>query len=222
MKFIFFLLSLLFPLHILACKCDGEPTLKSSFKNATFVFIGEIYDITEVPSGFKTSQNILSKVKINTIYKSDYPDDFYTENATLIGSPLNSCHVQFKEKGKYLIFAYSQKDTDFLYSDHCFVQKKLQEVSPDDLKELQKLSNDHLKQLQDQNTPTEIVEIIDKDFHSLTHTNKKLRKEISKINDENKKLKVTVYSAIIILIFLIIILILFKRKIFNYNSEGNI
>ena len=83
MKFKFLLLSFLIPLHIFACKCNGEPTIKNSFKNADLVFIGEIYDVIEVPSGFKTHQNVLSKVKVEKIYKSVYADEFYKENPTL-------------------------------------------------------------------------------------------------------------------------------------------
>ncbi|MGE8554766.1 MAG: hypothetical protein ACN6OB_12670 [Chryseobacterium jejuense] len=124
MKYKFLLLTFFIPLHIFACKCANEPTIKDSFENASLVFIGEVYDILEVPNGFKTSQNTLSKIKIDKVYKADLFDDFYNENATLFHSPIQSCHVPFMEKGKYLIFAYIDKSTGLLYSDQCFVQKK--------------------------------------------------------------------------------------------------
>ncbi|MGH1519830.1 hypothetical protein [Chryseobacterium sp. JK1] len=65
-----------------ACKCSETPSLQSSFTNADFVFIGEVYDIIEVPSGFKTAQSVLSKVKINNIYKPGGYNGFYTQTAT--------------------------------------------------------------------------------------------------------------------------------------------
>lgn len=143
MKNRFLLLFLFAFITISACKCEYIPTLKSSFEKADFVFIGEIEGITEVPSGFKTSQDILSKVRINKIYKSDYYNEFYKETATLFASPLRSCDVPFTEKGRFLIFAYFEEDTGLLYSSHCLLQKRMDQLSPGELKELETLSRDY-------------------------------------------------------------------------------
>ena len=68
-------------LKIFGCKCEPRD-LKGSFKNAEFVFIGNIYDVMKVPSGFKTLDNYLSKVKIEKIYKDNTYPEFYKNTAT--------------------------------------------------------------------------------------------------------------------------------------------
>ncbi|REC62831.1 hypothetical protein DRF65_08390 [Chryseobacterium pennae] len=214
MKYKFLLLTFFLPLHIFACKCANEPTIKESFNTATLVFIGEVYDLSEAPNGYKTSKNTLSKVKISKVYKPDFYNDFYNENATLFHSQLHSCDVLFSEKGKYLIFAYISKDTGYLYSDHCLVQKRLDQVTPEDLKELQILSNDYLTQLKTlkTNTPTVTDDLIDEDINVSENMIGKHLKELSDIRSENKNLKmIAFFSIIVILIFLIIILILRRR-----------
>lgn len=213
MKNIFFLFSFLLPLHIFACKCANEPTIKNSFENASLVFIGEVYDILEVPNGFKTAQNTLSKVKIDKVYKADYFDDFYNENATLFHSPIMSCHTLFSEKGKYLVFAYVDKGTGLLYSEHCLVQKRLEDVTPQELKEVQELSHDYQTQLKTQDTPGEIVEIIDEDPEEINKTIHNLTRDISKINKENKRLTVIAVSSVTIVLILLVIILLLRKKI---------
>jgi hypothetical protein len=215
MKYKFLLLSFFLPLHISACKCANEPTIKDSFTSATLVFIGEVYDVSEAPNGYKTSMNTLSKVKISKVYKPDVYENFYNENATLFHSQLRSCDILFSEKGKYLIFAYISKDTGFLYSDRCLVQKRLDQVTDEELKELQKLSNDYQAQLKTPNTtntPTIADDLIDEDFNVSENMIGKHLKELADIRNENKNLKISAFfSIIVILIFLIMILILRRR-----------
>ncbi|REC43367.1 hypothetical protein [Chryseobacterium pennipullorum] len=212
MKFRILVLCLLLSAKFLACKCNGDPTLKSSFERADFVFIGEIDQITEMPSGFKTAQNILSRVKINKIYKSDYDDGFYQQAATLFGSPLNSCDVLFSEKGKYLIFAYHDQRTGFLYSDHCLVQKKEDQLSPAEFKELESLSNAHKKQTENMSTDNEIVtDLITNDSASEGQI-KDLRKEISGLSIQNNRYKIMIYSSVFVMVMLLAALIVLQKK----------
>ncbi|SDJ56799.1 hypothetical protein [Chryseobacterium jejuense] len=213
MKYKFLLLTFFLPLHIFACKCANEPTIKNSFENASLVFIGEVYDILEVPNGFKTSQNTLSKIKIDKVYKADHSDDFYNETATLFHSPLMSCHILFAEKGKYLVFAYIDKGTGLLYSEHCLLQKRWEDLTQQELKELQKLSNDYQLQLKAQDTPVKIVEILDDDPETAKNIIKKLDKEISNINKENKRIMIITTSSIIIIFILLIVVLVLRKKI---------
>ncbi|MDR4893477.1 MULTISPECIES: hypothetical protein [unclassified Chryseobacterium] len=215
MKFkVFLLFLLLFSLKVLACKCNGEPTLKSSFENADFVLIGEVYDISEVPSGFKTAQNILSKVKINKVYKSNDYGEFYQQTATLFGSPLHSCNVLFTQKGKYLIFAYEEKDTGLLLSDHCFVQKRLDELSSAELQELESLSSQY-KKLSENSDTSNHAELTDLIVDGSNQSDRKVneqKKEISSLNQQNNKYKVIIYIATFVIIMLLIALILLRRR----------
>ena len=216
MKANFLLLTLFFSIKILACKCNGEPNLKNSFENADFVFIGNIYGVNEVPSGFKTAKDILSSVQIAKIYKSNYYDGYYQNDATLYGSPLRSCDILFTQKGKYLIFAYYDEDTGFLYSDNCWYTKKVNEISENELKNLDNFSKKFYAELKSQNakdlTPEEL-ENLDILIEPQMPTRKinKLNKEIHQIKTENKNLKI----AFGILSFLCLILAIFvvrKRK----------
>ncbi len=214
---IFLLFLVLFSVKIAACKCNGTPTLKSSFESADFVFIGEIYDITEVPSGFKTVQNILSKVKINKTYKSDSYDGFYTHNASLFGSPLHSCDVLFTQKGKYLIFAYDEKDTGLLYSDQCFIQKKLDELSPEELKELESLSFEYKKISENSDTSdhAELTDLIVDDSNQSDREIREQKREISTLHQQNNRYKIVIYISIFVIIMLLIALIILRRKYRN-------
>ncbi|MDQ1855641.1 hypothetical protein [Chryseobacterium sp. WLY505] len=211
---LFLLFLIIFSVKIAACKCNGTPTLKSSFDSADFVFIGEIYDITEVPSGFKTVQNILSKVKINKTYKSDSYDGFYTHNATLFGSPLHSCDVLFTQKGKYLIFAYDEKDTGFLYSDQCFIQKKLDELSPEELKELESLSSQY-KKLSENSDIFNAPELTDLIVDSSNQSDRKIKeqkREISILHQQNNRYKIIIYISIFVIVMFLIALSFMRRK----------
>ena len=217
MKAKFVLLTLFFSIKIWACKCNGEPNLKNSFENADFVFIGNIYGVNEVPSGFKTSKNILSSVKIEKIYKSNYYDGFYKSDATLYGSSLRSCDILFTQKGKYLIFAYYDEDTGFLYSDNCFYTKKLNEISENELKVLDNFSQKFYTELKIQNakelTP-EKLENLDIFIELPTPTRKinKLNKEINEIKSENKNLKITLGFLSFLCLILGVFIIKIKKN----------
>lgn len=213
MKYTLLLLSFFLPLHILACKCAYEPTIKESFNSATLVFIGEVYDVSEVPNGYKTSKNTLSKVKISKVYKPDFYENFYNENATLFHSQLQSCDVLFSEKGKYLVFAYIRKDTGFLYSDHCLVQKRLDQVTPQELKELQQLSHDYLTELKTPRPTTVTVDLIDEDINVTENMIGRHLKELSDIRSENKSLKMTAFFSIIVVLIFLMIILLLRRKV---------
>lgn len=209
--FIFF-----FSIKILACKCNGEPNLKSSFENADFVFIGNVYTVNEVPSGFKTAKNILSSVKIEKIYKSNYYEGFYQTDATLYGSSLRSCDILFTKKDKYLIFAYYDDDTGFLYSDNCFYTRNLNQISESELKNLDKLSNEFNSKLKIENSKeltTEQLENLDIVVELPTPNRKinKLKKEISETKLENKTLKFVI-GVLSSLILILSVFIIWKRK----------
>lgn len=112
------LFALLFSINILACKCDNI-SLKSSFESADMVFVGTIFDVSRTPSGFKTLDDFLSKVQLEKVYKGTNYDGFYTDRATLFGSQLHSCDFIFDKKERYLIFAFYEPDTGFLFSERC-------------------------------------------------------------------------------------------------------
>jgi len=140
------LFALLFSINILACKCDNV-NLKSSFESADFVFIGSVYEVHKTPSGFKTLDNYLSKVQIDKIYKGNNYDGFYTDQATLFGSQLRSCDFIFDEKNQYLIFAFYEPDSGFLYSEQCLYTKKLSDTSAVELQTLAILSKEYQQKL---------------------------------------------------------------------------
>ena len=213
-KFLFFII--FFSIKILACKCNGEPNLKSSFENADFVFIGNIYAVNEVPSGFKTAKNILSSVKIEKIFKSNYYEGFYQNDATLYGSPLRSCDILFTKKDKYLVFAYYDDDTGFLYSDNCFYTKNLNQISENELKILDNLSTELNSKLKTQNSKeltNEQLENLDIVVELPTPNRKinKLKKEIAETKLENKTLKFII-GILSSLILILGVFMMWKRK----------
>lgn len=193
---------------LLACKCDGSPTLKTSFQNADFVFIGEIYDYVEVPNGFKTHQNVLSKVKIEKVFKSDSDDEFYTKDATIFGSPIHSCDVLFTKKGKFLIFAYYETDTGLLYSDQCFVQKEFDLLTKTELAELEDLSSEFKQKIQTENSKKSEPELIILDQNMPNREINNLKKDLLNEKANNSILKWGIY----ILSFVIFLLIAFLIK----------
>lgn len=105
--------------------------------------VGSIFEVHKTPSGFKILDNYLSKVQIEKIYKGNSYDGFYTDQATLFGSQLRFCDLIFDEKNQYLIFAFFEPDTGFLFSEHCLYTKKLSDISPDEIKTLDFLSQDY-------------------------------------------------------------------------------
>ncbi|TXF78976.1 hypothetical protein [Chryseobacterium sp.] len=211
----------LISINIFGCKCSGEPDLKSSFINADFVFIGNVYAVSEVPSGFKTAHNVLSSIKIEKTYKSNYYEGFYQDNATLFGSPLRSCDILFTEKGKYLIFAYYDEDTGFLYSDNCFYTKKLKEITPAELIFVDKLSNNFKEEARIQNLKNlsaDYSEDIIMDLTTPSRRINKLKKEISEIEDERRNLKIIAGILVTLTILSVSVLIISWRKRKNYRS----
>ena len=63
-------LTVFFSMAVFGCKCN-EPTIRSSFESADFVFIGEVYDVnTTYKTGYWEVENSLARVKIDKIYKS--------------------------------------------------------------------------------------------------------------------------------------------------------
>lgn len=219
MKFRILLFSLLIYTTIAACKCSYTPTLESSFKSADFVFVGEIEGITEVPSGFKNSMNILSRVKIHKIYKSGYHEEFYKDTATLFASPIRSCDFAFTKKGKFLIFAYFEEDTGLLYSEHCLLQKRIDQLSPEELKELETLSTTYKKipensEFSANEQPIELI-IDDSPVHNRKIN--ELKKEISDISWQNNRYKIIIYVAIFVIVMLLIALILRSKRKKRHN-----
>ena len=198
---------------IFACKCNGEPNIKTSFQNADFVFIGEIYDFVEVPAGYNRFQNILSKVKIDKILKSDESDEYYTKDATIFGSPLHSCDVLFDQSGKFLIFAYYETDTGLLYSNQCFVRKKYSELTKDELKELEKLSSEYKDFLKVENSNSNKGEILILDEKTPNRKINELKKEIQQKENKNSNYKLIIYGLTFLIILLITLFtIKMKRK----------
>lgn len=186
------LITLLFSINILACKCDNV-SLKSSFESADFVFTGRVFDVQKVPSGFKTLDNYLSKVQIKKIYKGNNYDDFYTDLATLFGSQLRTCDLIFNEKGDYLIFAYYEPDTGFLFSEQCLYTKKLSDISPDEFKTLEFLSQSYQQKLKldslknSNNDDFELV--VDDIFNPPNRKIIRLNNEIKALKEENSNQK---------------------------------
>ncbi|MGH1519829.1 hypothetical protein [Chryseobacterium sp. JK1] len=137
--------------------------------------------------------------------------DFILRQLLLAASPLNSCDVFFTEKGKYLIFAYDKQDSDFLHSSQCFVQKRLDQLSPQELKELEALSTAYKKKAieNNQKLTNDIIEEIDQSdtkVHELTH-------EIDFLRHQNDKYKIIIYTfSLVIILFLITLIIIWKRR----------
>lgn len=95
MKKVFILFFIFIFGSIFACKCNGDPTIKSSFESADFVFVGDVYDInTSYKTGYRNVENSLSKIKIDKIYKS-LGKDFKSTEVTFFGQQFNSCDLIF-------------------------------------------------------------------------------------------------------------------------------
>lgn len=181
------LFALLFSINILACKCENV-SLESSFESADFVFIGSIFEVNKTPSGFKTLDNYLSKVQIKKTYKGNNYDGFYTNQATLFGSQLRSCDVIFDKKEQYLIFAYHEPDTGFLFSEQCLYTKKLSHISAGEFQILDILNNEYEQKLKLESSKipdTDDFEIV------LDDTFNQPNRKIMRLNQEIKDLKST-------------------------------
>ena len=217
------LFALLFSINIIACKCDNV-SLKRSFESADFVFVGSVFEVHRTPSGFKTLDNYLSKVKIGKIYKGNNYDGFYTDEATLFGSQLRSCDIIFDEKNQYLIFAFYEPDTGFLFSEHCLYTKKLSDISPDEIKTLDFLSQDYQQKFKLdilKNSNSDDFEIVVDDMFS--HPNRKINRlnnEITALQKENsnQRLLIIIIGFISFLLLSTIIWLIFRNRKIKVNK----
>lgn len=210
MKNAFLFLNLFFTIPIFACKCN-EPTIRSSFESADFVFIGDVYDVNKTyKTGYLEVENALSRVKIDKIYKAP-GDNFKSTEVTFFGQQFNSCDLIFQTKGKYLIFAYIEPDTTFFYSSHCLATKTLDKVTEADYQLLDDLQQKYFKELnaeipEDFNYSIELKSP-DKIINDLKLENKQ-------ISAENKKNKiyVVILGFLLAMSLLIILMLKMKRK----------
>jgi hypothetical protein len=215
MKLKFLVIVIFISNYILACKCENLD-LTSSFNSADFVFSGTIYDVLKSPSGFRTVDNYLSKVKIEKIYKSNNYDGFYKSNATIFASKIRSCDIIFDKKGQYLIFAYYEPDTGFIYSERCLFTKEMKLVTNEDLKLLAKLNENYLEELETENAKpigANNIELIIDDFSN--QPNRKIRKlenENELLKTNNKVYRIGIIIICIILLLVTAILVIFKRR----------
>lgn len=197
-------------------------SLESSFESADFVFIGSVFEVHKTPSGFKTLDNYLSKVQIDKIYKGNNYDGFYTNQATLFGSQLRSCDFIFDKKNQYLIFAFYEPDTGFLFSEHCLYTKKLSDISAGELQTLAILSKEYQQKLKLENTNTsntgnfEIV--LDNVFNQPNRKILRLNKEIKDLKSINTfyKLWIIVLGTLVFAFLSTICLLKINRR----NSKG--
>lgn len=180
MKIKFLILLFFVSIKIWGCKC-ADSDLKKSFEDSEFVFIGEIYDVVSVPSGYKTLDDFLSKVKIEKIYKDNSFAEFYKDKATIFASQLRSCDYIFDRKGKYLIFANYEPDTGFLYSSQCFYIKPFTEVSKDGWKLLNILSS-NVRNSEPKKVDEENIDVIVDDLFNQPN------RKIMNLQLENKRL----------------------------------
>ena len=211
------LFALLFSINIFACKCENM-SLKQSFESADFVFTGRVFDVQKVPSGFKYLDSYLSKVEIKHVYKGNNYDGFYTNQATVFGSQLRSCDLIFDENGDYLIFAYYEPDTGFLFSEHCLYTKKLSDISPAEIKTLVFLSQNYYQKLKLdslKNSTNDDVELLFEDpFNQPNRKINRLNNEIKALREEssNQKLLIIIIGFISVLLLSTSIWLLFRNR----------
>ncbi len=210
MKIKFLILLCFISIKIWGCKC-ADSDLRRSFENSEFVFIGEIYGVVNVPSGFKALDDFLSKVKIEKIYKDNDFAEFYKDQATIFASQLRSCDYIFDKKGKYLIFANYEPDTGFLYSSQCFYIKPFKDVSKDEWELLNKLSsnvkNSELKKIDEEN-----IDIIADDlFNQPNRKIMDLQLENERLNKSN--IRYIVFTVISTSLMMLILFVgIFKKN----------
>ena len=211
------LFALLFSINIFACKCENM-SLKQSFESADFVFTGRVFDVQKVPSGFKYLDSYLSKVEIKHVYKGNNYDGFYTNQATVFGSQLRSCDLIFDENGDYLIFAYYEPDTGFLFSEHCLYTKKLSDISPAEIKTLVFLSQNYYQKLKLdslKNSTNDDVELLIEDpFNQPNRKINRLNNEIKALREQssNQKLLIIIIGFISVLLLSTSIWLLFRNR----------
>ena len=201
-------LTVFFSIAVFGCKCN-EPTIRSSFESADFVFIGEVYDVnTTYKTGYWEVENSLARVKINKIYKS--PDDnFKSTEVTFFGQQFNSCDLIFRTKGKYLIFAYVEPDTTFFYSSHCLATKTVDQVRKEDLELLELLSKDFIKEMNTERPEDFIYSI---EFKSPDKIINELKLEKKQVLAENEQFKIYLIILGILLTVSLVILMLKRKK----------
>ncbi len=206
MKIKFLILSFLISVKSFGCKCENM-SIQESFKYADFVFSGKVYDIVQIPSGFKTLNNYLSKIQINTIYKSEVYEEFYKKEAVLFSSQLRSCDLFYDKDTEYLIFGYIEPDTGLLYSEFCTYTRPLKNVTKDDLRILQDLELEYLNQ-----DESAIVKPFIQDFELETDKSdiyiKKLKRKADLAESGYEALKTENRNLTIILCILLGILVL--------------
>lgn len=192
-------------------------SIQESFKYADFVFTGKVYDIVQIPSGFKTSHDYLSKIQIGKIYKSEAYGEFYKKEGVLFSSPLRSCDLSYDKNTEYLIFGYIEPDTGLLYSELCTYTRPLKNVTKDELKILQNLEKEYLNQ-----DESAIVKPFIEDFELEANKPdiyiKKLKRKADlaesryvALKTENRNLKI-ILSLVIVFLILIIYLAFRKEK----------
>lgn len=201
-------LALFFSFSIFGCKCD-EPTIRSSFESADFVFVGEVYDVnTTYKTGYWEVQNSLARVKIDKIYKS-LGDDFRSTEVTFFGQQFNSCDLIFLTKGKYLIFAYVEPDTTFFYSSHCLATKTLDKVTESDYQLLEVLNKEFTKEMNTER-PEDLTYYIE--FKSPDKIINELKLEKKQALKKNEQFKIYLIILGVLLTISLIILVLKRRR----------
>ncbi len=217
------LFALLFSINIFACKCDNV-NLKSSFESADFVFIGRVFEVHKTPSGFKTLDNYLSKVQIEKIYKGNTYGCFYTNQATLFGSQLHSCDLIFDEKDQYLIFAFYEPDTGFLFSEQCLYTKKLADISADELQTLSFLSKNYHQQLKldslKNSNSDDFDLVVDDLFNQPNRKINRLNNEIKALQEKNsnQRLLIMIIGIILLIVLSTIIWLIFRHRKIKVNN----
>lgn len=92
------LLSILFPLHLWACKCD--PDIDHAAQ-ANIVFVGTCLDIS--PNAIKGDLNI--------VFQVDSSWKRAIEHTATVHTPTTNCHYQFQKGQRYLIYANKAHQT---------------------------------------------------------------------------------------------------------------
>ena len=201
-------LTVFFSMAVFGCKCN-EPTIRSSFESADFVFIGEVYDVnTTYKTGYWEVENSLARVKIDKIYKS-LGDNFKSTEVTFFGQQFNSCDLIFRTKGKYLIFAYVEPDTTFFYSSHCLATKTVGKVTKSDLQLLELLSKDFIKEMNTERPEDFIYSI---EFKSPDKIINELKLEKKQVLAENEQFKISLIILGVLLTVSLVILVLERKK----------
>lgn len=215
----FLILSFLISVKSFGCKCENM-SIQESFKYADFVFTGKVYDIVEIPSGFKTLNNYLSKIQVRKIYKSEAYGEFYKKNATLFSSQLRSCDLFYNKNTEYLIFGYIEPDTGLLYSEFCTYTRPLKNVTKDDLKILQELEKEYLNQ--DQSV---VVKPFTEDFELETNKPdiyiKKLKRKTDLAESRYEALKAEHRNLTILLCIILGILVLGISLMFGKRKDAS-